>query len=93
MIYGRLADGVTPAAAEAELDALRSAVAAEEIREYASLRAEVVPFAFVAFGFPKAGVVALPEFYIGQVFTLFLLVVACANVAMLMFARAFDPVE
>lgn len=86
-IFGRLADTATPASADAELSALGSSMASENPGAYARLRAEVVPFALVAFGFPKGGALASPEFFLGQFFTLLLLGVACANVAMLMFAR------
>lgn len=87
-IFGRLADGATSDSAQAELASLGSHLAIENPVAYARLNAEVVSFAFVAFGFPKGGALATPEFYLGELLTLLLLGVACANVAMLMFARA-----
>ena len=86
-IFGRLADAATSGSAEAEVVALGDHLE-KEISEYARLRGEVVPFAFIALGFPKGGALAAPEFYLGQLFSLLLLGIACANVAMLMFARA-----
>ncbi len=87
-VFGRLAETSTAASAEAALRAAGEQVKEEHASTYARLNAEVVPFSHVAFGFPKGGALATPEFYFGQTFTLVLLVIACANVAMLMFARA-----
>jgi len=87
-VFGRLTGAATPDAAQAELATLGNNLATENPAAYEHLNAEVVPFAFVAFGFPRGGALAAPEFYLGQLFTLLLLGIACANVAMLMFARA-----
>ena len=54
---------------------------------YERLRAESVPFSFSFLGLPSGGMSAAPEFYLVQGLTLLLLLVACANVGMLIFAR------
>jgi hypothetical protein len=50
-------------------------------------RAEVVPFALTYFGVPVGGLTTLPEFTFFRLLALVLLLIACGNVAMLMFAR------
>jgi FtsX-like permease family/MacB-like periplasmic core domain len=54
---------------------------------YERLQPEVVPFAFIPFNASKGGLRAEPGFYLIQLLSLCLLVVACANVGMLIFAR------
>ena len=53
----------------------------------ARLRTEVVPFGFLYLGIPAGGLAALPEYRYVQALMLVLLLVACGNVAMLVFAR------
>lgn len=86
-VFGRLADGVTPEAAQAELSTLHATLAAETPDVYARLNAEVAPTSFITFPFPKGGLRAMPEFVIVQVLTLVPLLIACVNVGLLVFAR------
>jgi putative ABC transport system permease protein len=90
-VLGRLADGVSARQAQAELSArgqlpLTSANASEAA-ERARLRAEVVPFGLLYLGLPAGGLASMPEFRFVQALMFVLLLVACGNVAMLMFAR------
>ena len=85
-IFGRLADGVTDAAAQAQLTAVGRRMTLELPGAHESLRPEVVLAAYLALGLPKGGFRALPEFYIAQVVALMLLGVACTNIGMLIFA-------
>jgi putative ABC transport system permease protein len=94
-VLGRLADGVSPRHAEAELSSqgpppLTSAASAggvNEAGERARLRAEVVPFGLLYLGLPAGGLAGLPEFRYVQALMFVLMLVACGNVAMLVFAR------
>jgi hypothetical protein len=91
-VLGRLADGVSAQQAEAELSSLgqpppTGAVSANEAEERARLRAEVVPFGLLYLGLPAGGLTSLPEFRFVQALMFVLLLVACGNVAMLVFAR------
>ena len=89
-VLGRLADGVSEQQAQAELSSqgppLTSA-SANEAGERARLRAEVVPFGLLYLGLPAGGLASLPEFRLVQALMFVLLLVACGNVAMLVFAR------
>lgn len=90
-IVGRLADGVSAAQAQAELSLKRlpesssSPVDDREMR--ARVRAEVVPFGLLYLSLPSGGLEALPEFLYVQALMVVILLVACGNVAMLVFAR------
>jgi hypothetical protein len=65
-VLGRLADGVSAQKAQAELSSqsppLTSAASANEARERARLRAEVVPFGLLFLSLPAGGLASLPEF-------------------------------
>jgi putative ABC transport system permease protein len=92
-VLGRLADGVSAQQAQAELSSQGpplpiSAASASEARERARLQAEVVPFGFLYLGLPAGGLASLPEFRFVQLGMFVLLLVACGNVAMLVFARS-----
>jgi putative ABC transport system permease protein len=91
VVFGRLADGVTPDSAQAELQALTSALAAtaNAVPEtYDRLRAAVLPTWHLTFGFPSpGGLRALPEFALVQVLMLAPLFVACVNVGLLILAQ------
>jgi len=87
-VYGRLADDVEEAEASAELAASVERIAAQFPRDDARLRAEVVPFGIGALFLPSGGAPAVPGFFSAQATALLLLLVACANVGMLIFARA-----
>jgi putative ABC transport system permease protein len=91
-VLGRLADGVSAQQAQAELSAQgqpppATAASANEAGERARLRAEVVPFGLLYLGLPAGGLPSLPEFRYVQALMFVLLLVACGNVAMLVFAR------
>jgi len=83
-IFGRLPEGATDDAAQAELTALGGRLTASFPERYVRLQAEVVPFGIDFFGFPKGG---LAEIWIFQWMALVLLGVACVNVGLLIFAR------
>ncbi len=88
-IVGRLAEDVSAERAQSEL----SAVARTPVRDGADtqrrqqLRPEVVPFGLLYMGLPRGGLDTLPEFRYVQLLMLVLLLVACGNVAMLVYAR------
>jgi putative ABC transport system permease protein len=91
-VLGRLADGVSVRQAQAELSSqgpapLINAANANEAQERTRVRAEVVPFGFLYLGLPAGGLTGLPEYRYVQFLTFVLLLVACGNVAMLVFAR------
>ena len=90
-VLGRLADGVSAQQAQAELSSQGpppiGAASANEAQERARLRAEVVPFGLLYLGLPAGGLTSLPEFRFVQALMFVLLLVACGNVAMLVFAR------
>jgi hypothetical protein len=85
-IIGRLADGVSAEQAQAELSAKGLSLANEAVSR-ARLRPEVVPFGLLYIGLPRGGLDALLEYRFIQLLSLVLLLVACGNVAMLVFAR------
>jgi putative ABC transport system permease protein len=84
-IFGRLADGVTDASAQAEF----ALVAARPVRPERDLGLEpqVVAHAYVLLPGLSGGLRATPEFLAFQTLALVVLLVACANVGMLVFAR------
>ena len=86
-VFGRLADGVSPHAAQSELSTVHATLVAERPDIYSRLTPEVVPTSFMAFGFPKGGLRALPEFAMIQALMLVPLLIACVNVGLLIFAR------
>jgi predicted permease len=91
-VLGRLADGVSAKQAQAELSSEGArppidAASASEARERARLQPEVVPFGLLFLGLPAGGLASLPEFRFVQFGMVVLLLVACGNVAMLVFAR------
>lgn len=91
-ILGRLADGFSAEQAQAELTRADRppaliAESASAAGERARLRTEVVPFGLLFVGLPAGGLASLPEFRFVQALMFAVLLVACGNVAMLMFAR------
>ncbi len=84
-IFGRLAEGVDDARASAEFAAVaaRSAVPGREQR----LQPQVRPFAHIVLPGMSGGLRASPEFLASQGLALLVILVACINVAMLVFAR------
>lgn len=90
-ILGRLADGFSAEQAQIELSSQRppvdNASNANEASERQRLRAEVVPFGLLYLSLPAGGLASLPEFRFVQALMFVILLVACGNVAMLVFAR------
>jgi predicted permease len=86
-VLGRLADGVSAQRAQAELSSLGTPLtSASEAGERARLRPEVVPFGLLYLSLPAGGLASLPEFRYVQALMFVILLVACGNVAMLVFA-------
>jgi predicted permease len=86
-ILGRLADGVSAEQAQAELSAAGGPPILDLLAARLRLQAEVVPFGFLYMGLPRSGLASEPGYYFIQLLALSLLLVACGNVAMLLFAR------
>ena len=86
-IIGRLADDVSTEQAQAELSARPLPVFANEPESRARLRREIVPFGLLYLGLPRGGLDAQLEYRFVQLLSVVLLLVACGNVAMLVFAR------
>jgi predicted permease len=87
-IFGRLAEGVTESDAQAQIVALGRRMSEAFPDERGGLRAEVVPFGLTLLFMPRQSFVTIPQFYVVQLAALLLLGIACANVAMLVLARA-----
>ena len=86
-VLGRLADGVSAQRAQAELSSLGTPLtSASEAGERARLRPEVVPFGLLYLSLPAGGLASVPEFRYVQALMFVILLVACGNVAMLVFA-------
>jgi predicted permease len=84
-IFGRLASGVSLAEAQAELSAVGARAAVDLRDTHQHLRPKVMPYAKSYLNIPagySAGLMA------SNVFLVMLLLLVCANVALLMFARA-----
>ncbi|MCC7004279.1 MAG: ABC transporter permease [Gemmatimonadaceae bacterium] len=88
-IVGRLAEGRSVEQAQAELELLAPSLSvdARDAERQARLRPEVVPFGLLFMGLPAGGLDAVPEYYLAQILMLVVLLVACGNVAMLVFAQ------
>lgn len=86
-VFGRLDGAVSPDDAQAELTTVHAARASTSPDAYRHLSPEVVHSSLMAFGFPKGGLRALPEFAWIQMLTLVPLLIACINVGLLIFAR------
>lgn len=87
-IFGKLAGDADAEAAQSELSAVgRPPMPAASTESRARLRPEVVPFGMSFMSVPRAGLDAVQGFYFFQLLALALLLVACGNVAMLVFAR------
>ena len=84
-IFGRLADGLDDGDAQAEFSivGLRSGPPGRDAR----LRPEIGPFANVVLPGLSGGLRGAPEYLASQAVALFILLVACVNVGMLIFAR------
>jgi predicted permease len=88
VVFGRLAGGVTPDSAQAELQTLTSALRSANPDAFHRLRATVLPTWHLTFGFPSpGGLRALPEFSFVQWLMLAPLLIACINVGLLILAQ------
>ena len=87
MIFGRLADGVSLEMANAELSALSTRETSPEPQTGPQLTTQVVEYGSLMSGSEMEVVLA---YYGVRLLFVFLLVVACANVATLVFARAVN---
>ncbi len=85
-IFGRLADGVSPGEAQAEVNATGGRPQAQA-QTRAPLTAVVAPAPHMVIGFPKGGMRAQPEFRLVQILAIVPLLVACLNVGLLIAAR------
>jgi predicted permease len=88
-VYGRLADDATAVTADAELEAVLGRLASAFPDAYRRLTAEVAPASFAGqLGLGDGRLRALPQLWLLRVPALVLLLVACANVGLLVFAGA-----
>ena len=87
LVFGRLAADVSAEEAQAEVTGVGRRLAIEFPGTHERLEAEVLPFALGYFGMPKSGWRSMPQMYVLNVLALMVLVVACANIAMLIFTR------
>ena len=88
-VFGRLSDGATIEEARAEVTARTANRPAAEVGEDdARITPEVVTFAEGYFQLPSGGFKAVPAYLGVQLLALFLLLVACTNVGMLVFAKS-----
>ncbi|HEV2736824.1 MAG TPA: ABC transporter permease, partial [Longimicrobiaceae bacterium] len=85
VVFGRLAPGATPERARAELATLAASAARDWPDTHSQLKPEVLTFArpFAGEGLVPAGVLSLSALFLAA-----LMVILCANVALLLFARA-----
>jgi len=86
-VFGRLADGISPEQAQAELTTVGRRMAADRPETHAQLRPEVVPFTIGINRLPKGGLRAVPEFYLFQSFALLMLLFPSINIGMLILVR------
>ena len=88
-VYGRLADGATGPTAEAELETVLGRTASAFPEAYRLLTADVAPASVAGrLGFSDGRIRAAPELWLLRAPGLMLLLVACANVGLLVFAGA-----
>ncbi len=86
-VFGRLAEGISQEQAQAELSAIQPRISGSLPERFRRFQVEVVPFGFAAIHMPRQGLEGMIGFYFFQMLALVLLLVACANVAMLVYAR------
>jgi putative ABC transport system permease protein len=84
-VFARLAPGVSSAQAQTEFSALGLRAAAEFPRSHQHLQPQVIPYAKTILNLDMREMLALGS---TNIFALVLLFLICANVALLMFARA-----
>jgi len=83
-VFGRLSRGVSSEQAQAELNAVGLRTAADSPETHEHLRPQLVPYAWLVFD-PGGIWLGLA---LGNAFVVMLIVLVCANVTLLMFARA-----
>lgn len=86
-VFGRLADDVSPDAAQVELSGIAARLTAEHPERREGLQAWVSPFSLGMFGTSNRGLRGEVGFYFVQLLALFVLVVACLNIGMLILVR------
>ena len=84
LVFGRLAGGANEGRLLAELEGVEARLDESYRDVYESVRPEVVPFTYAAWGFPTSGRWLLAPF---QLLALLLLGVACGNLGTLVLAR------
>ena len=87
LVFGRLAEGVSPERAEAEIAVVARQGPEGPRPDQDLLRPQVVSFAAGMLGFPKGGLLAVPGFFLLPVVSFLVLAVACANVGTLILVR------
>lgn len=86
-VFGRLSEGVSAEAAQVELRAIGRPDFGDSTESSTRFLPEVVPFGMSFIGLPRGGLASLPEFIFFRILAWVLLLVACGNVAMLVFAQ------
>lgn len=86
-VFGRLRDGVSAEAARVEIGVVGQRMSAEFPHVYQRVKAEVVPFAIAVRGQPRGGWRSYPGTWLIDAGAMVLLLVACTNVGLLIFAR------
>jgi len=86
-VFGRLAEGVSAEVAQVELSAMGPPDFGGPTEAGTQLLPEVVPFGMSFVGLPRGGLTSLPEFIFFRILAWVLLLIACGNVAMLVFAQ------
>lgn len=86
-VFGRLAEGVSEEEARAEVVAVGALARLDDPTMAARLLPDVVPFTIGLFGAGRGGLQAEGGFFAFQMLALLVLLVAGANIAMLVFAR------
>ena len=87
LVFGRLKDGATPEQARAQFEAIHDRLTAEHPEIYERLEPQVVPFTIALLGHPEGGLRGHLDYGIILAVGFLLLLVACANVGVLIFAR------
>ena len=87
LVLGRLEEGVSTESAQRQLETVGARMARSFPDAYEHLRPEVVHAAYLMVNIGGGSIRTSPEFRLSQALTLLLLLVACTNVGMLIYAR------
>lgn len=87
MVFGRLAEGVSPEEAAAELQTIGARLAAEWPETHGALRPELAAVPLLQMGEPASGIATTWDAVLLQLICFSLLMVACGNVGVLVLAR------